>query len=103
MHFNPFAALGPQGNANGWVVHIDGLWVGPVASMLYRDYSREWIPNVYGARENPEAMISFLHFGPYPYFVAPRFVLIVEANSCITRDRPRNFMMPINVSAQTSA
>ena len=27
--------------------------------MLYRDYSREWIPNVYGARENPEAMISF--------------------------------------------
>jgi 1,4-alpha-glucan branching enzyme len=34
--------------------------------MLYRDYSRkqgEWIPNVYGARENLEAMIGFLHFG----------------------------------------
>jgi hypothetical protein len=32
--------------------------------MLYRDYSRkqgEWIPNVYGARENLEAMIGFLH------------------------------------------
>ena len=34
--------------------------------MLYRDYSRkqdEWIPNVYGARENLDAMIGFLHFG----------------------------------------
>jgi hypothetical protein len=66
VHSNPFAALGPQGNANGWVVHIEGLWVGAVASMLYRDYSRkqgEWIPKIYGASENLEAMIGFLHFG----------------------------------------
>ena len=65
VHSNPFAALGPQGDANGRVVHIDGLWVDAVVSMLYRDKRKqgESIRTVYGAGESPEAMIGFLHFG----------------------------------------
>ncbi|QJA06421.1 1,4-alpha-glucan branching protein GlgB [Thermosulfurimonas marina] len=51
-------------SAHFWVrvYHADALRIDAVASMLYLDYSRgpgQWVPNIYGGRENLEA-IDFL-------------------------------------------
>ncbi|AHJ62569.1 1,4-alpha-glucan branching enzyme [Granulibacter bethesdensis] len=64
--------------------HADALRVDAVASMLYRDYSRkhgEWIPNMYGGRENLESVSFLQHLSTVVKSRAPGAVLIAEEST----------------------
>jgi 1,4-alpha-glucan branching enzyme len=74
------------GNALFWLdkYHVDGLRVDAVASMLYLDYSREpgqWIPNVYGGRENLDAIYFLKRFNEVCYERFPGIMTIAEEST----------------------
>ena len=64
--------------------HIDGLRVDAVASMIYLDYSREegqWLPNIYGGRENLEAISFLQEVNATAYKRNPGIVMIAEEST----------------------
>ncbi|MGE2727316.1 1,4-alpha-glucan branching protein GlgB [Mycolicibacterium pulveris] len=64
--------------------HIDGLRVDAVASMLYLDYSRPeggWTPNVYGGRENLEAVQFLQEMNATLHKAAPGIVTVAEEST----------------------
>lgn len=73
-------------NALFWLdqYHADGLRVDAVASMLFLDYSRkdgEWEPNIYGGRENLEAIAFLREFNEAVYAHFPYVQTIAEEST----------------------
>ena len=73
-------------NALYWIekFHVDGLRVDAVASMLYLDYSRpegQWLPNVYGGRENLDAVAFLQEMNATVYRHHPGVMTIAEEST----------------------
>ena len=76
-------------NAIFWLeqFHADGLRVDAVASMLYLDYSREdgeWEPNMYGGRENLDAISFMKELNQEVYVSFPDIQMIAEESTAFS-------------------
>lgn len=73
-------------NALFWVeqYHIDGIRMDAVASMLYLDYGRKdgnWEPNIYGGRENLEAVEFIKHTNSIMHIRNEGVIMVAEEST----------------------
>lgn len=68
-------------------MHVDGFRVDAVASMLYLDYGKEigeWVPNVYGGRENLAAIEFIKHLNSIVHQLFPHALMCAEESTAFT-------------------
>lgn len=77
-------------NALFWVekYHVDGIRMDAVASMLYLDYGKndgEWVPNIYGGKENLEAIEMIKHLNSVMKKRNPGVLSIAEESTAFPK------------------